>query len=68
MKLYVWEDVLCDYTCGMAFALAETEDEAIEIIAKREGLEEYIRGQLASRKPTVHEPTDKVGYAVYGGG
>lgn len=32
MKLYIWNDVLCDYTCGVLFALAENVDEARELI------------------------------------
>lgn len=28
LKLYVWEDVLCDYTCGVIFALARDVREA----------------------------------------
>jgi hypothetical protein len=27
LKLYVWEDVLTDYTSGVMFALAESEEE-----------------------------------------
>jgi len=36
LKLFVWEDVLTDYTPGIAFALAETEQEAREILLKKE--------------------------------
>jgi len=32
LKLYVWEDVLCDYSCGVMFALAYDEDEARRLI------------------------------------
>ena len=28
MKLFVWEDVLCDYTCGVIFALGRDFTEA----------------------------------------
>lgn len=28
MKLYVWEEVLCDYTCGVIFAMAHNIEEA----------------------------------------
>jgi hypothetical protein len=34
MKLFVWEDVLQDYTSGIVVAFAETEDEAWKLIAK----------------------------------
>lgn len=32
LRLYVWEDVLADYTSGLMFALAESEDEARRLI------------------------------------
>ena len=34
MKLYVWESVLCDYTCGVVFALANSVEEAREQVFK----------------------------------
>lgn len=34
LKLYIWEDVLCDYTCGVMFALAHNEDEARRLVLK----------------------------------
>jgi len=35
MKLYVWtENILADYTSGMAVAVAETVDEARKVILK----------------------------------
>lgn len=32
LKLYVWPEVFCDYTCGMAVAIAETLEEAADMI------------------------------------
>ena len=32
LKLYVWEDVLCEYTCGMIVALAHNKEEAIDLV------------------------------------
>ena len=32
LKLYVWQEVFCDYTCGIAFALAHDEEEARHLI------------------------------------
>ena len=34
MQLYVWDHVLCDYTCGIAVAVARTESEARETLLK----------------------------------
>jgi hypothetical protein len=36
MKLYVWENVLIDWSSGVIFALAENEDEAREVVALTE--------------------------------
>ena len=46
LKLFVWEGVLSDYTDGIMFALAHTEEEAREMIVKEwdgrpENLEKY---------------------------
>jgi hypothetical protein len=35
VKLYVWENVLMDYTSGIMFALANSIDEARMLIAKK---------------------------------
>lgn len=35
LKLFVWENVLCDNTDGMMVALAETEKEAQDLIIKK---------------------------------
>lgn len=35
LKLYVWEEVLCGYGCGMAFTLAHNTNEARRLIRKR---------------------------------
>ena len=35
MKLFVWEGVLTDYTSGIAFALAESVDEARKLILEK---------------------------------
>jgi len=75
MKLYVWTGVLCDYTCGMAFAIADSVEDAIQIIAtqgKTDGhqersMSEYEIEQIRSEPPTVYELSDKVGYYVWGG-
>ena len=32
LKIYIWRDVLCDYTCGKAMAVAYDVDEARRIV------------------------------------
>ena len=34
LKLFVWKDVLCNYTCGMIVALAHDEQEAYQLVRK----------------------------------
>jgi len=42
MKLFVWKNVLCDYTCGMAFAYAQTLEDALKCFP------DYVRDQLGA--------------------
>jgi hypothetical protein len=60
MKLFVWEGVLRDYTAGIAFALAETSDDARKLIADSCG--EYVLSELG-QPPDVYD--SPVGFAVY---
>lgn len=74
LKLYVWEDVLSDYTDGIMFALAESKEEAMAIIIskaeneiypkKRDDLLRMIKEDLEN-EPKVY--ADKVGFFVFGG-
>ena len=43
MNLYIWREVLCDYSCGIMAAFGNTPDEARLKILKAEGytLEQY---------------------------
>lgn len=41
LSLYVWEDVLVDYTPGIAFALAGSVDEARQMLYDQIGIETY---------------------------
>jgi hypothetical protein len=70
LKLFVWEDVLSDYTDGIMFALASSADEAKVIIvekAKNTGYEggylKEIEGYLEF-EPKAYE--DAVGFFVFG--
>lgn len=70
MKLFVWTDVLTDYTSGIAFALAENADEARKLILEKyEKEQSYISDMLVSdlnAEPLVVE--SKEGFYVWGGG
>ena len=64
LKLYVWEDVLTDYTSGIAFALAESIEQAREAIREK-GLSDYRMKDLDSDPLVVEQPE---GFYLYGGG
>jgi hypothetical protein len=68
MKIYIWHDVLCDYSCGMAVAYAENLEEAVD------GLE-HLLGKWALEDfgpPTkiIDVETDKQAFVTFvrGGG
>ena len=67
MKLFIWTNVLTDYTSGMAVAIAETKEEAIKIL----DLGEYPSAELRAVEPQVipfHPRPKAEGWYVYGGG
>lgn len=63
LKLYVWEDVLTDYTSGVMFALATSVDEARNLILKKW---DYVPRDDLAREPRCIEAPE--GFAVWGGG
>ena len=78
LKLYVWEDVLSDYTEGIMFALANSAEEAREIILEKAcefyGVEDAEYTQM-SLEPIIRDLKDEprvfdseVGFFVVGGG
>ena len=38
LKLFVWEGVLCDYTCGMICVLASSEQEAFDLLYEKDSI------------------------------
>ena len=81
--LFVWEDVLKDYTAGMACAIAHNEDEAWKALAEADHTAWwFLRGRPEDRNdprtadklkddPTVVKPRrvdSPEGFAVWGGG
>lgn len=49
LKLFVWEDVLWDYSNGIAFALAESKEQAIEMLVTSYE-EQHGKGSFDSRR------------------
>ncbi|MHA1305324.1 MAG: hypothetical protein ACTSPI_16620 [Candidatus Heimdallarchaeaceae archaeon] len=63
LKLYVWEDVLCDYTCGMICILAHDLEEAVELLNKK--YPSYYCEEIGKPYKVITNPE---AFAVYGGG
>lgn len=64
MKLYVWENVLCDWTCGIIFATANSVEEAREIVLKEQDLPS-IR-EAINDEPAIY--LNPVAFINWGGG
>ena len=67
LKLYVWDNVLCDYTGGVAFALASSPEEAKELLMKS-GLHEHQWQDLKLDGQDYEAFDEPVASYVYGGG
>ena len=65
LKLYVWHEVFCDFTCGIAFAMAESAEEARRLIAEGADEWEHVEQEL-SEEPEVYEGPH--GEHISGGG
>ena len=65
LKLYVWEDVLQDYTSGMAVALAESKEAALAQL-EASGLYRWSMDELRATEPVVCETP--CAFWVHGGG
>lgn len=66
LRLYVWKDVLGDYTPGIAFAFASSMDEAYQQVQQaldRQGFQ--VNAGRDWHDPVVH--MGPVGYALHGG-
>jgi hypothetical protein len=76
MKLFVWEDVLCDYSCGMIICIAEDIETArdawyaeFEKWMKMPIITQY-KMEVAS-EPIIYDlniPCDPICHFVTGGG
>lgn len=63
LKLYVWKDVLQDYTYGVMFALASSEEEARSLL--RERCNCIPSGDLNQKPQCIEEP---FAFVLWGGG
>lgn len=74
MKLFYWSEVpsLTDYWSGGCFALAETKEQAIDLIVAAYRAERgwtdgsYLRMELNSTEPIISETP--IGFTYTGGG
>jgi hypothetical protein len=62
LKLYVWENVLTDWTPGIMFALASSPDEARALLLKKSP--NIPSWDLAEEPGVITEPE---GFVVWGG-
>jgi hypothetical protein len=77
LKLYIWEDVLRDYTPGMVAVLAESEEQAWELIKQKDEVAWYSllgypsKEDIAMGCPDAIRPreiTKPEAFTVHGGG
>jgi|GEM_PF-3212123 len=66
LKLFVWTDVLCNYTCGMIVALAHDEQEAYQKVREASDGTDYIVEQCQVNTPLIF--TVPTACYVWGGG
>lgn len=68
-KLYVFENVLTDYTAGMAFAVARNVEEAIKVCCPyRDHHDSFQRNVTHVHQLKGLKRKKPFGYYVYGGG
>ena len=73
LKLYVWQGFGNDYTEGLAFAIASSEEEAKQLVLNYIGLEDnpdtdYKFDDADWGELTVHNLSTPIAGAVFGGG
>jgi hypothetical protein len=67
LKLYVWEEVLTDWTSGVVFALANNPEEAIKAL-KKAGLNKDRIDGIKVDGVLPEEVTTVKGFLCWGGG
>jgi hypothetical protein len=63
LRLFVWSGFCPDYTNGLAFAVAESIEQAQELVTKENGYEPFEWGTLQ-----VFDFTEARAFCVSGGG
>lgn len=67
LRLFVWEDVLTDWTSGVMFALAHDVDEARRLIDPTfDPSKDDQKTSDLKQEPSVYD--SPIGFAVWGGG
>ena len=69
MKVFIWQEVLCDWTCGMIVVIADSLEDAIDKVRNEEG--DFTVSEMARVKPTVIETgqlDQPIMFCVWGGG
>lgn len=71
LKLYVWPNFAPDYSKGLAFAIAESEEEAKKLIYEQTGIEHEEGSEFCPEYPIwgimeVH-PIEKLAFGIPGG-
>jgi len=66
LKLFVWEDVLTDYSSGMVCILAKDLEQAKEVFLKKYPDDQYVLNDFFGKPYKVI--TEPQAFYVYGGG
>ena len=64
LKLFVWDDWCPDYSSGVAFAIAESEQQAREMVMEKHGIDP--KAELRWGEVKTYKLTDKVVFAREG--
>lgn len=68
LKLYVWHGFGTDYTDGLAFAIASSEEEAKQLVLEYVDLNSDVFDDDEWGELTVHSLSTPIAGAVFGGG
>ena len=62
MRLYIWDDVLTDYSSGIMFALAHSVDEARDLLRA-----DCCNAKDLAAEPKVYDLTETTSRVIWGG-
>jgi len=63
LKMYVWDNVLVDYTSGMVCVLAASKTQALSVLKRTD---EFVWKECKNQEPGVYK--DPAAVYVWGGG